>query len=316
VAVAQESNKISLFTSNGVFKGAPAPAGGLHRPRQVSFDPRDGTLWVADYGHNRVLHMDLAGKILLSLTDGGHILLPQGVIVDAAGNVFVSNTGHNAVEKYSSSGQLLATLAGVGAGPGQVRSPAELAMAGTVGEPLLLIADSGNNRVVALQMGGGPAISFGSGGSGSAQFNIPTSVAYNPINGAIAVADFRNSRVSIWGPTSQYAMTPSPIAPTGSLTGGSGPLTITISARTAAGTATPSTTIFLAFTPTTGGGSAMVGATALSSTPQAFTADTNGMVLVNYSVPGSPPITGTDLLTAQNAASAPTITLQDSYSYG
>src|SRR5438105_7168011 len=40
VAVAQENNNIAFFDSSGAFKSAAWPAGGLHRPRQVSFDPR------------------------------------------------------------------------------------------------------------------------------------------------------------------------------------------------------------------------------------------------------------------------------------
>ncbi len=202
VAVAQENNNVEEFTSAGVFKAdiAPADHSGLHRPRQVDIAP-DGSLWVADYGHNRVLHLSTTGAILLNLTHGGVIKAPQGVVLDTSGHVFVSDSGNNGVEEYTTSGTFIATLTTPGHGPTQTTSPSELALVGPVGSQILLIADSGNNRVLALSIAGTtvtPDLSFGLFGSGPAQFSQPTSVAYDTVTGQIAVADFMNSRVSLW----------------------------------------------------------------------------------------------------------------------
>lgn len=139
------------------------------------------------------------------------------------------------------------------------------------------------------------------------------SVAYNPTTQAIAVADFGNSRVSLWGQTAQYVISPSPIAPTGTLSGGQ--VVVTVTAETGGGAPTPNVVIFLSFNPTSGGGNAMVGPTALTSTPQAFTADANGNVTITYTVPGSPPGSGSDTVTAQNSVASPTITQSDSYAF-
>ena len=303
VAVTQENNTIQLFSgttcnSTGQITVAGSNPSGLKRPRQVSFDPsNDGSLWVADYNNNRVLHVSNNGSVLLTITNGGAMKTPQGVVVDSSGDVFVADTGNNAIEEYNStSGALIATLATVGAGPGQVKTPSELALAGPTGHQVLLIADQGNNRIVALQTDGTPAFIFGSAGSGAGHFTTPESVAYNPTTQAIAVADFGNSRVSLWGQTAQYVMSPSPIAPTGTLSGGQ--VTVTVTAETGGGAPTPNVVIFLSFNPTSGGGTAMVGSTALTSTPQAFTADANGNVTVTYTVPGSPPGSGSDTVTA------------------
>jgi DNA-binding beta-propeller fold protein YncE len=320
VAVTQENNSVQLFSgatckSTGQITVAGSSPSGLKRPRQVSFDPsNDGSVWIADYNNNRVLHVNSSGTVLLTITDGGAMKTPQGVVVDSSGDVFVSDTGNNAIEEYNStSGTLIATLATVGTGPGQVKTPSELALAGPAGHQVLLIADTGNNRIVALQTNGTPAFTFGSAGNGAGHFTTPESVAYNPATQAIAVADFANSRVSLWGQTAQYVMSPSPIAPKGTLS--SGQVLITVTAETSGGTPTPNVVVFLSFNPTAGGGTAQVGSTALSSTPQAFTADGNGNVTVTYTVPGSPPGSGSDTLTAQNAGTSPTITQSDSYAF-
>jgi DNA-binding beta-propeller fold protein YncE len=218
VAVAQENNNIALFNSNGTYDTEFNPVGGLHRPRQIVIAP-DGTIWIADYGHNRVLHLcgitvvsgecnpavmaEKSGTILLDLTTGpGGVALnePQGVVLDGAGHVFVSDSGNNKVEEFNINGTYVATVTTAGTGPLQTSSPAELAVIGPSGGQILLIADTGNNRVLAVNIGSTftANLSFGSLGSGPGQFNQPTSVAYNPLDGQVAVADFKNDRVSLW----------------------------------------------------------------------------------------------------------------------
>lgn len=204
LAVAQESNNIELLNaSNGSFKAnvAPKDHSGLRRPRQVTFSP-DGTLWVADFSDNRVVHMDQTGNVLLSITNGGKLKQPQGVALDSAGNVYVADTGNNTIEEYSAtSGSLLNTLATGGSGPANVSGPAELTVAGAPGAQVLLIADSNNNRVQVLTTAGQPVTTFGTAGSGPGQLSSPNGVAFRPSDGQVAVAEFANSRISLWNST-------------------------------------------------------------------------------------------------------------------
>jgi hypothetical protein len=120
--------------------------------------------------------------------------------------------------------------------------------------------------------------------------------------------------VSLWGPAAQEVFSPAPIAPTASLSP-SASVTVTVTAEAGNGTPAPGVTIWVSFDPTAGGGSAMVGAVTLSSTPQPFTADANGDVSITYTVPSSPPASGSDVLTAQNAASSPAFTSTDAYAF-
>jgi tripartite motif-containing protein 71 len=200
IAVAQENSNIAIFTSGGLAKPGIVPSdhSGLKRPRQVAI-ASDNSIWVADFGHNRVLHMDQNGNVLLSLTHGGALKSPQGVVLDNAGHVFISDSGNNSVEEYdAATGAFLKTLTTGGNGASQTKSPAELALVGPYGSQLLVIADSGNNRVLVIHTDGTADLSFGSFGAGPGQFNSPDSVAYDPTSGDIAVADFLNNRVSIW----------------------------------------------------------------------------------------------------------------------
>lgn len=109
-------------------------------------------------------------------------------------------------------------------------------------------------------------------------------------------------------------VSPQPVSPTGSLAAGTN-VTITITARDASQTAIDGAQVYLRLLPTAGGGSAKVGAAALTSTPQAFTSDSAGNVVVAYATPTLLPGAGMDVLVAQNTASDPTVSASTSYSF-
>ena len=113
----------------------------------------------------------LAGSAAYGLGDGGpatEALLdaPDSVAVDAAGNVYLSDTGHNRVREVSNG--TITTLAGTGnccyAGDGGPAGSAQLNAPGGLlvdSSGRLYVADSGNNAVRLIQQaatGGGPSI--------------------------------------------------------------------------------------------------------------------------------------------------------------
>jgi DNA-binding beta-propeller fold protein YncE len=116
--------------------------------------------------------------------------------VDPSGNVYASSG--NRVLKFSSGGVLLDVLAPFGSGPAQVAQPYGLRIVGEPGALMLLIADRGNDRVLALELDGTPIASFGSGGTGDGRFASPQGVDMHEASGRIAVADFGNDRISVW----------------------------------------------------------------------------------------------------------------------
>jgi hypothetical protein len=117
------------------------------------------------------------------------------------------------------------------------------------------------------------------------------------------------------GPVANYLLAPSPIAAPASLAANA-TVAVTLTAVDSTNAPVPGATVFLTFKHSvTGGGSALVGATALNLKPQSFVTDTSGHLAVTYKTPPTPPTNGEDLITAQNLASHPTIRATDHYTF-
>jgi hypothetical protein len=98
----------------------------------------------------------------------------------------------------------------------------------------------------------------------------------------------------------------------GSLSASSSAVSV-VTAKDSGGIAVAGAPVYLSFS---GAGSAKVGGTPLSATPQSFTADSSGTVTITFTTPGALPATGTDTITAGNAAVSPTVSKTTAYSYG
>jgi hypothetical protein len=107
---------------------------------------------------------------------------------------------------------------------------------------------------------------------------------------------------------------PANIANTASLAANSTAV-LPVTAKDGTGAALPGATIYLKFGRTTGGGSASVGATALTGVYQAFVTNGAGQVPVTYTTPAVLPRGGHDLVTAANAPTAATSTVASQYSF-
>jgi len=117
------------------------------------------------------------------------------------------------------------------------------------------------------------------------------------------------------GPVASYVLSPSPIAPAGSLAANA-TKAVTLTAVDSTNTPVPGATVYLSFKHTiTGGGSAMVGTTTLTLKPQSFVADTSGHIAVTYHTPSTLPSNGEDVISAQNLASHATIRMSDHYTF-
>ena len=105
--------------------GSAATNAALHTPRGIAAD-HDGNLFIADYLNNRVRRVDTNGVIATvagngSTTfsgDGGAatnapLYNPTDVAVDAAGNLFICDQGHERIRRVDTNG-IITTLAGNG----------------------------------------------------------------------------------------------------------------------------------------------------------------------------------------------------------
>jgi hypothetical protein len=125
------------------------------------------------------------------------------------------------------------------------------------------------------------------------------------------------SAVDTYGYIAQYVLNPAgpKIAPDGTLAPNTSRL-VTITSQDGNGAAAPGAKVALKFVPAFGGGTAMVGPTALTGTPTIFTADNSGNITVTYTTPGTLPSSGTDVITAANqTGSTPTLSVSDGYTF-
>ena len=106
--------------------GGPASLAYLNQPWAVTLGP-DGSLYIADFANNRIRKINPAGTITTVVGTGeanysgdlGQALsatlqLPSSVVTDAAGNLFIADSGNNRVRKVNVTTQIITTVAGNG----------------------------------------------------------------------------------------------------------------------------------------------------------------------------------------------------------
>ncbi len=158
-AAEESNNRISVFDAAGQpvaqFSGGAPGEALFARPNDVALGP-DGRLYVADTWNYRVVVLSPDGALLNTwgergeygqgaLTDPVYGLWgPRAVVVDAAGNVYVADTGNKRVRVYTSDGVFVRDIGVGGAGPGQLDEPAGLALHP---DGRLFVADTWNRRV-------------------------------------------------------------------------------------------------------------------------------------------------------------------------
>jgi sugar lactone lactonase YvrE len=111
--------------------------------------------------------------------------------VDAAGNIYVADTGNNRIEKFNSAGVYQSQWGTLGSGPGQLNFPVGVAvdLSGNI-----LVANSNNERIDVFTSGGTFLSSIGSFGIGAGQLYGPWDLAIDGA-GNLFVSEYFNNRV-------------------------------------------------------------------------------------------------------------------------
>src|SRR5207253_3032334 len=105
--------------------GIPATASVLLLPRGVVKDSA-GNVFVADQANHRIRKIDAVTKLISTIAgtgfggfsgDGGPataatLLLPEGVSVDAAGNLYIADSGHDRIRRVDRTTNIITTVAG------------------------------------------------------------------------------------------------------------------------------------------------------------------------------------------------------------
>jgi tripartite motif-containing protein 71 len=180
--------------------------GQFKEPKGIAID-KEGNVWVADRGNNRVQELSGAGKYIRQLTMAGSIpgepipmSKPSGVAVDSEGHVWVADTESNRVDEFSSTGEFIKRFGTEGGGNGQFRVPRGIAVDS---EGHVWVADTGNDRVQEFSSKGEFIRVFGAEGKENGQFKRPVALTIDS-SGNVWVVDAENSRVQEFSSTGTY----------------------------------------------------------------------------------------------------------------
>jgi len=213
-----QAGVVTVIAGQSGVLGIADGAGGAARfnaPRHLAIDSA-GALYVCDTGNHSIRKITTAGVVttlaglagVAGTADGPGPLArfssPNGIAVDAAGAVYVSDTGNRTIRRISAGGEV-ATLAGsrnnysYGDGTGIAASFNAVRGLAVDGSGLLYVADGGNNTLrrvtpegVVTTIAGLGGISGSADGLGTnARFSLPEALAFDAA-GNLYVADAGN----------------------------------------------------------------------------------------------------------------------------
>ena len=228
-STAQTAGIINTVAGNGISGGTGdgglATSATLSSPNGVAVDPA-GDIFIADTSNNKIREVvKSTGDIMTVAGTGGSsyrgdggpataawLFSPEGVAVDAAGNIFIADTNNSAIREVVKSTGNIMTVAGHGGGPGYGGNggPATASLlfypsgvaVDTIGN--ILIADSYNFEIREVVKSSGNIIAVGGndspgyGGDGgpaiSAEFGLTRGVTLDS-TGDIFVADQWNNAI-------------------------------------------------------------------------------------------------------------------------
>jgi trimeric autotransporter adhesin len=204
--------------------GIAATSATLASPVSIALDSA-GNLYIADFGNHRIREVSKATGLISTIAGTGtagyngdgiaatsaELNYPDAVVLDAAGDVFISDSHNNRVREVNKSTGLISTVAGTGTagynGDGIAATSAELNGPGGLAIDAsgnLFIADTSNVRVREVSAATGlinTVVGTGTTGyngdniaAGSAELSTPEGLAIDSV-GNLYIADYSNWRI-------------------------------------------------------------------------------------------------------------------------
>jgi DNA-binding beta-propeller fold protein YncE len=196
--IADLTDRIQVFDRDGHYlRGWRTPDFNVDGPSGLTVD-RHGRLLVADTHFYRVLVYSRQGALLFQIGDGvqgttpGRFGYPTDVVIDQAGNLYVSEYGENdRVQVFSPEGKWLRQWGGHGLLPGEFMKPRALAIDEN---DRIYVADSCNHRIQVFDTHGKLLNVWGTRGSEPGQLSYPYDLAIGP-DRSLYVCEYGNHRI-------------------------------------------------------------------------------------------------------------------------
>ncbi len=196
--IADLTDRIQVFDRDGRYlRGWRTPDLNVDGPSGLTVD-RLGRLLVADTHFYRILVYSNRGELLFQIGDGvqgstpGRFGYPTDVVIDRAGNFYVSEYGENdRIQVFTPEGKWLRQWGGHGLAAGEFLRPRALAIDES---DRIYVADSCNHRIQVFDTQGKLLDSWGTRGTAPGQMSYPYDLAIGP-DGALYVCEYGNQRV-------------------------------------------------------------------------------------------------------------------------
>lgn len=212
---------ITLLAGSGIagFQNGTAATARFNSPGGAVVDP-SGNMYVADTANNVIRMIDSSGNVttfsgtgIAGLIDGPNISAqftgPIGIARDSSGNLYVADSGNNAIRKISD-GQVT-TIAGSSQGTAGFSDGPNALFNNPMGIAVdaqgnIYVADTGNNRIrrididpitglsTVTSIAGGPTAGSTDGTDSTALFNAPQGIAIDS-SGNLYIADTGNNTI-------------------------------------------------------------------------------------------------------------------------
>jgi RHS repeat-associated protein len=194
-------------------------------PFGIAINPSTSDIYVSDYENYRVQEFSSSGAFIRMFGYGvsngksefeictekcqaglkgagssGQFGHPDGVAIDASGDVWVADETDDRLDEFKENGEFIKEFGAEGKEAGKIKQPVGLAYDNSN----LYVAEAGNQRVQEFSTTGTSQRTFGSEGTGNGQFKIPYAIATGPTSGVLYVTDRENDRVQEFTATGHF----------------------------------------------------------------------------------------------------------------